>query len=130
MSQVRNIHSALSQISQPWQPHRLVTVNEQEVKAVKLLGEFVWHDHPVDELFFVIAGELAIDLRPAPTAENSAPQETTVHLGPGDMYVVPRGVEHRPRAAQEVSAMLFEPRGVVNTGNAGGALTSAVHELE
>ncbi len=89
-----------------------------------------FHPHPrhkhddTDELFYVLSGLLRIDVR--------APEgEMTVELGPGDVYVLPRGVEHRPRAAEMVTALLFEPSGVVNTGNAvGSALTSAVHELK
>lgn len=77
-------------------------------------GEFVWHTHDeTDELFLVISGELTIQLR-----------DGDVTLGPGQMFVVPRGVEHCPRADGEVQAMLIEPAGVVNTGDAGGELTA------
>jgi mannose-6-phosphate isomerase-like protein (cupin superfamily) len=75
----------------------------------------VWHDHPdTDELFLVLDGELIIKLR-----------DGDVRLGPGELYVVPRGVEHCPYAEHEVRALLLEPRGVVNTGGAGGSLTAA-----
>lgn len=120
MTQVRNISQALSRVDAPWQPHRLVSVNDYDVKVVKLLGEFVWHEHrDTDELFHVISGRLTIQLR-----------DGDVELGPGDVYVVPRGVEHCPRADEEVQALLFELQGTVNTGAAGGELTSEVHELE
>jgi len=118
-----NVTSALSRIAAPWQPHRLVTVNEQEVKAVKLLGEFVWHSHEVDELFYVLEGTLHIDIR-----ESGA--ESTVTLNSGDMVVVPARMEHKPHCEAEVHALLFEPKGVVNTGDAGGEMTSEVKELE
>jgi mannose-6-phosphate isomerase-like protein (cupin superfamily) len=116
---VLNLMAALSRVQAPWQPHRLVSVNDYDVKVVKLLGEFVWHSHPdTDELFLVLSGELVIQLR-----------DREVVLGPQDCFVVPRGVEHCPRALAEVSALLFEPRGTVNTGDAGGARTSELREL-
>lgn len=116
---VRNIGAALAAISEPYQPHRLVSINDYDLKVVKLEGEFVWHTHPdTDELFLVISGELIIQLR-----------DRDVILGPNDVFVVPRGVEHCPRADSEVSALLFEPKGTVNTGNAGGVMTSDLREL-
>lgn len=83
------------------------------------------HKHDdTDELFYVLSGLLAIDVR-------MPDGEVTVKLGPGDVYVVPKNTEHRPRAEEEVTALLFEPSGVVNTGDAKNtSLTSAVHELE
>ncbi|WP_127476677.1 cupin domain-containing protein [Microbacterium sulfonylureivorans] len=117
---IRNISAALARVPGPWQPHRLVSVNDYDVKVVKIQGEFVWHTHPdTDELFLVIEGELTIQLR-----------DRDVVLGPNDVFVVPRGVEHCPKAVDEVHALLFEPKGTVNTGDAGGELTSALHELE
>lgn len=116
---VRNIRAAFASIHEHWQPHRLTTVNDYDVKAVTLRGEFVWHSHPeTDELFMVIEGELTIQLR-----------DRDVVLGPNDVFVVPRGVEHCPRADAEVHALLFEPRGTVNTGDAGGERTSPLREL-
>ena len=116
---VRKVADALNAIEKPWQPHRLVSVNDYDVKVVKLLGEFVWHTHPdTDEMFFVHSGELTIQLR-----------DRDVVLGPGDVYVVPAGVEHCPKAVEEVSALLFERSGTVNTGDVGGEMTSQVHEL-
>ncbi|MFE7408237.1 cupin domain-containing protein [Isoptericola sp. NPDC057559] len=117
---VRNISAALSSIEEPWQPHRLASVNDYDVKVVKLQGEFVWHSHPdTDELFVVISGRLTIQLR-----------DRDVVLGPQDVFVVPRGVEHHPRADEETHALLFEPQGTVNTGDAGGAMTSELRELD
>lgn len=118
-SNKRNVDDALNKIDKPWQPHRLVSVNDYDVKVVKLLGEFVWHTHPdTDEMFFVHSGELIIQLR-----------DRDVVLGPGDVFVVPAGVEHCPKAVEEVSALLFERAGTVNTGDVGGEMTSQVHEL-
>lgn len=116
---VRNVHEALSAIVEHWQPHRLTSVNDYDVKVVKLLGEFVWHTHPeTDELFMVVSGRLTIQLR-----------DRDVVLNPNDVFVVPRGVEHCPKATAEVEAILFEPKGTVNTGDAGGDLTAQLREL-
>ena len=107
----------LALFSEHWSPKVVARLNEYEIKLVKLDGEFVWHEHAdTDELFFVIAGRLTIQLRD--------PDERSVTLGPGQLYVVTRGVEHRPVAEGEVAAMLIEPAGVVNTGDAGGELTA------
>lgn len=116
---VRNVHDALAAITEHWQPHRLTSVNDYDVKVVKLQGEFVWHTHPdTDELFLVVSGVLTIQLR-----------DRDVVLGPNDVFVVPAGVEHCPRADEEVHALLFEPKGTVNTGDAGGEMTSELREL-
>ncbi len=121
---VRNIQSALASIGEHWQPHRLTSVNDYDVKVVKLQGEFVWHSHPdTDELFLVLQGRLTIQLR-----EHDVVRD--VVLGEQDVFVVPRGVEHCPRADDEVHALLIEPRGTVNTGDAGGPLTSPLRELD
>jgi mannose-6-phosphate isomerase-like protein (cupin superfamily) len=119
MTDVRNIAVALALISDHWQPRRLTSINDYDVKVVKLQGEFVWHTHPdTDELFMVRSGQLVIQLR-----------DRDVHLGPDDVFVVPAGVEHCPRADEEVSALLFEPKGTVNTGDVGGDRTALLQEL-
>jgi mannose-6-phosphate isomerase-like protein (cupin superfamily) len=113
-SQVVNLTERLGRFTEPWSPKIVARMNDYEVKVVKLKGEFVWHDHAdTDELFLVIDGSLTIELR-----------DGSVQLGPGDLYVVPRGVEHRPVADGEVSAVLIEPVGVVNTGDAESDLTA------
>ena len=112
---VVDLSGKLDRISEHWAPKVVARMNDYEVKLVKVLGEFVWHSHEeTDELFLVLSGELTIRLR-----------DGEVRLGAGQLYVVPRGVEHCPVAAGEVAAMLVEPEGVVNTGDAGGALTAA-----
>ena len=89
------------------------------MKLVKVKGEFVRHTHEdTDELFLVVDGQLTIQLR-----------DRDVGLGPGRLFVVPRGVEHCPRADNEVKALLLEPTGVVNTGDAGGDLTAVVEAI-
>jgi mannose-6-phosphate isomerase-like protein (cupin superfamily) len=90
-----------------WSPRIVAELNGQHVKLVKLQGEFVWHSHAEeDELFLVLKGLLTIELRDGP-----------VVLGPGQMAVVPHGVEHRPVADGEVHVLLFEPAGTLNTGD-------------
>lgn len=102
-----------------WSPKLVATLNDYDVKVVRIKGEFVWHTHDdTDELFLVIEGQLTIQLR-----------DGDVELGPGQLYVVPRGVEHCPRADDEVKALLLEPAGVVNTGDAGGDLTAVVERI-
>jgi mannose-6-phosphate isomerase-like protein (cupin superfamily) len=111
---VVDLAEKLSFFSEQWSPKVVSRLNDYEVKLVKLQGEFVWHKHDrTDELFLVIAGELTIRLR-----------EGDVTLRPGQLFVVPRGVEHCPVAEDEVHALLIEPTGVVNTGDAGGPRTA------
>ena len=103
-----NLSDKLSLFSDHWHPRIVAELNGQQVKLAKLIGEFEWHAHEQeDELFLVIEGSLEIELENAPTAK----------LGPGEMLVVPRGVQHRPIAKEEVSVMLFEPSTTVNTGD-------------
>jgi len=117
MARVVDLRDKLSLFSEHWSPKVVATMNDYEVKVVKVKGEFVWHSHAdTDELFLVVDGTLTIQL---PDGE--------VILGPGQLFVVPRGVEHCPVAAEEASILLIEPAGVVNTGEAGGDLT-ATHD--
>ena len=117
MNAVVDLADKLALFSEHWSPKVVARLNDYEIKVVKLKGEFVWHTHPdTDELFLVIDGTLTIQLR-----------DGEVTLRPGQLYVVPRGVEHCPIAEGDVSVMLVEPSGVVNTGAAGGDLT-ATHD--
>ena len=103
----------LALIEKPWTPHICAELNDYEFKLARLEGDFVWHAHPdTDEAFLVIEGQLEIELRGEPAGAR------TVSLGPGDLFVVPRGVEHLPRSAGGCGVLLIEPRGVVNTGDA------------
>jgi mannose-6-phosphate isomerase-like protein (cupin superfamily) len=96
-----------ARIPELWSPRVVAEMNDYQFKLVRLKGDFVWHAHAeTDEAFVVLEGALRIDFR-----------DGAVMLGPGEMYVVPRGVEHKPFAADEVRVMLIEPRGVVNTGD-------------
>jgi mannose-6-phosphate isomerase-like protein (cupin superfamily) len=89
-----------------WTPKVIAEMNDYQFKIVKLQGDFVWHNHSdTDETFIVIEGRLRIDLRDGP-----------VHISAGELFVVPKGVEHKPFAKDEVKLLLIEPRGVLNTG--------------
>ncbi|MFD3873874.1 cupin domain-containing protein [Streptomyces sp. NPDC058623] len=108
-----NIAEKFAGFTERWAPRRIARVNDYEVKAARLQGEFVWHSHEdTDEMFLVVSGTLTIRLR-----------DDEVVLRPGELYVVPRGVEHLPVAQEEVSILLFEPTGTPNTGDRGGERT-------
>ncbi|HEY1932463.1 MAG TPA: cupin domain-containing protein [Acetobacteraceae bacterium] len=105
-----NLAGKFALFSEQWQPKVIAELNDYQFKIVRLQGDFIWHDHrTTDEAFIVLDGELRIDFR-----------DGAVTLGPGEMFVVPKGVEHKPFAAREVRMLLIEPRGVPNTGDAGG----------
>jgi len=102
-----DLRQKLSLFDERWSPRVVAELNGQEVKLVKLEGEFVWHSHAEeDELFLVLGGTLRMELR-----------DRTIELAPGQLLVVPRGVEHRPVAEGEVHVLLFEPAGTLNTGD-------------
>jgi mannose-6-phosphate isomerase-like protein (cupin superfamily) len=113
-----NLAEKLARFEERWSPRIVADLNGQQVKLVKLEGEFVWHHHAdEDELFLVLRGRLAMHLR-----------DRVVELGPGELLVVPRGVEHKPVALEETHVLLFEPAGTLNTGNVRDART--VERLE
>ena len=108
-----NLAAAFARFSDTFHPRIVGELNGQHVKLVKFKGEFVWHHHEhEDELFLVVSGRFRMDLR-----------DREVWLEPGEFLIVPRGVEHRPVAEEEVSVLLFEPASTVNTGSAGGERT-------
>lgn len=114
-----NIGAMLARFSEHWAPKKIAELNDYDIKIVKVQGDFTWHAHAdTDELFLVIDGALTLQLR-----------DGDVSLGAGDLYVVPRGAQHCPRADVETSVLLIEPRGVVNTGDAGGARTAELETL-
>jgi len=114
-----NIGAMLGRFSEHWAPKKIAEINDYDVKIVKVQGDFTWHAHAeTDEFFLVIDGQLTIQMR-----------EGDVMLAPGELFVVPRGVEHCPRADTETAVLLIEPRGVVNTGDAGGDLTTEAEPL-
>lgn len=114
-----NLDGMLARFSEHWQPKKIAQVNDYDIRIVKIQGEFTWHRHAdTDEFFLVLDGELTIQLR-----------DRDVVLGPRELFVVPRGVEHCPRADAETAVLLFEPSTVVNTGDAGGDMTAAVQPI-
>ncbi len=115
-----NLADKLALLDAPYRPGIVGYYNDNKLAVVKLLGEFTWHSHAeTDDLFLVLDGRLTIQLRDRPDIE----------LGPGELYVVPRGIEHCPKAEVETHVLLIEPRGTVNTGDAGGGLTAPEREL-
>ncbi len=109
-----NLREKLKLITDQWQPRVVSEMNDYQFKVVKLEGDFIWHNHPeTDETFLVLEGELRIDFR-----------DGSVRLEAGELFVVPKGVEHKPYAAAEVKLLLIEPRGILNTGHEGGERTA------
>ncbi len=106
MPDVINLQEKLGRFQDHWNPKVIADLNDSHVKLVKVKGEFVWHSHAnEDELFLILNGRLKIEFR-----------DRTVELGPGEMVVIPKGVEHRPVAEQEVHLMLIEPKAILHTG--------------
>jgi mannose-6-phosphate isomerase-like protein (cupin superfamily) len=113
MMQIVNISEKLNKIPDYWNPRIVGELNGQQVKLAKLKGDFVWHKHEQeDELFWVVSGTLQIAFR-----------DRTITLQPNEFVIVPRGVEHKPFAAEEVSVLLFEPISTLNTGDVSSDLT-------
>jgi len=111
---VVNFGKKFDLVNEQWQPKVIAEMNDDQFKVVKLQGDFIWHDHEdTDETFIVIDGVLRIDFR-----------DGAVHVSTGEMFVVRKGVEHKPYAEREVKLLLIEPRGVLNTGHEGGERTA------
>jgi len=107
MQDTVNLQAKLAQFSEHWSPRSVAQLNDFDVMVVKVKGEFVWHKHDeTDDFFLVLAGKLVIRLR-----------DREVELGPGELFVVPRGVEHQPYAEEETHLLLIEPTGTPNTGD-------------
>lgn len=114
MSQSINLMHKLSLFNEQWSPKVIAEMNDYQFKVVRIQGDFIWHSHAeTDEAFLVLDGTLRIDFR-----------DGHVLLNSGELYVVPKGVEHKPWAGQEVKMLLIEPRGVLNTGHEGGERTA------
>ena len=109
-----NLKQKLSLFAEYWTPKVIAEMNDYQFKLAKIKGDFVWHNHDdTDETFIVLEGSLRIDFRVG-----------SVTLNEGEMYVVPKGIEHRPYAEEEAKVLLIEPKGVVNTGNEVGEKTA------
>ena len=110
-----NLGDKFGKFSERWSPRVVARMNDYHFKLARIEGEFVWHAHAeTDEVFIVVGGEMTIEFR-----------DGRVELRAGEMFVVPRGVEHKPTAQRECMLMLVEPAGTINTGDAGGELTAA-----
>ena len=109
-----NLNKKFNKISDHWSPKVIAEMNDYQFKLAKVKDEFIWHKHDnTDEAFIVVNGTLTIEFK-----------TETVMLGPGEMIIVPKGVEHKPRADQECNIMLIEPRGVTNTGDSESEMTA------
>lgn len=109
-----NFEEKLARFSEHWSPKNIAQMNDYHFKLVKIQGDFVWHSHSeTDEVFIVLEGEMSINFR-----------DGQVDLAAGEMFVVPKGVEHKPVAENECKILLVEPAGTVNTGDAGGEMTA------
>ena len=114
-----NLQEKFSKFSEHWSPKIIAQLNDYHFKLAKIQGEFIWHDHPeTDEVFFVVKGNLDILFR-----------DGKVTLHEGEMFVVPKGVEHKPVAEQECHILLVEPAGTVNTGNVQDAEHTAPNDV-
>ncbi|RED52518.1 cupin domain-containing protein [Aestuariispira insulae] len=112
--QAINLADKQKLIDRHWSPKNIATMNDYLFKLAKIEGDFIWHDHPeTDETFIVLDGEVRIDFR-----------DGAITLKAGEMFVMPKGVEHKPFAEQEAQILLIEPKGTLNTGNAGGDRTA------
>jgi mannose-6-phosphate isomerase-like protein (cupin superfamily) len=109
-----NFNEKLAKFSEHWSPKIVAQMNDYHFKLVKFKGDFIWHSHTnTDEVFIVLEGEMAIHFR-----------DGGVRIESGEMFVVPKGAEHKPFAEEECSVLLVEPAGTINTGEAGGELTA------
>jgi mannose-6-phosphate isomerase-like protein (cupin superfamily) len=114
MTEKVNLAAKFALLEKPFEPGVVGYINDYKLQVVKVKGSFVWHKHDeTDDFFLVVSGHLTIHLR-----------DRDVELDPGELFVVPRGVEHCPEAVEETEVLLIEPDGTVNTGDAGGELTA------
>ena len=108
-----NLKEKFAKFNKQWSPRVIAEMNDYQFKIAKIKGEFIWHDHKhTDETFIVIEGEMSLKLR-----------DSEVRLSKGEMYVVPKGVEHKPCAKNECKILVIEPKGVINTGDISGEMT-------
>ena len=118
MIQAQNLEASFESVKDYWSPLIIGEINDQYLKIAKLKGDFVWHDHEhEDELFYIVKGQLTISMR-----------SSTVVLNPGDYYIVPKGVEHKPSAEQECWVMLIEPKTTAHTGKTQSIYSKSIEE--
>jgi mannose-6-phosphate isomerase-like protein (cupin superfamily) len=119
MTEKVNLAQKLGLFDEHWQPKIVARINDNDVRIVKVKGEFVWHKHDhTDDFFLVLQGHLTIQLR-----------DRNIELDAGELFVVPRGVEHCPCADEEASVLLIEPAGTINTGDAGGPMSTEAQSI-
>ena len=117
--QAVNFSDKLTMFTEQWAPKVIAQMNDYQIKIVKIQGDFSWHQHAqTDETFIVLEGLLRLDFR-----------DGSVSLAAGEMYVVPKGVEHKPFAANEVKMLLIEPQGVLNTGDCAQSERTAINDV-
>ncbi len=110
-----NFEDKFKKFSEHWSPKIIAQMNDYHFKLVKFQGDFVWHQHAdTDEVFITLDGEMRIEFR-----------DGAVNLKTGEMFVLPKGMKHKPQAAKKCKILLIEPAGIINTGDAGGSLTAA-----
>jgi mannose-6-phosphate isomerase-like protein (cupin superfamily) len=120
MTEPVDLAAALSTFTEPWQPRTVAVLNDYDVRVARTHGEFTWHSHPdTDEFFLVVSGSLTIRL-----------DGDEVTLGPGQLFVVPRGVRHQPYSADGAEIVLIEPSSTVNTGDTPSELTAVRRVLD
>ena len=113
MGEKINLHDKFKKVAEHWSPKVVAEMNDYQFKLAKIKGEFIWHKHKdTDETFIVLEGQMTIKFR-----------DGQVTLDKNEMYVVPKGVEHKPCANEECKILVIEPKGVINTGDSGGELT-------
>jgi len=109
-----NLKEKLTKFSDHWSPRVIAEMNDYQLKLAKIKGEFIWHTHQdTDEVFFVLEGEMSIEFR-----------DGSVQICEGEIFVVPKGIEHKPVAKEQCKILLIEPKGIINTGSADGELTA------
>tara|TARA_Y100001936_G_C15764878_1_gene503150 strand:+ start:149 stop:517 length:369 start_codon:yes stop_codon:yes gene_type:complete len=109
-----NLKEKFSKFSELWSPKVIAEMNDYQFKLVKIQGEFIWHNHKdTDETFLVIEGEMTIEFK-----------DGKIDLSEGEMYIVPKGVEHKPYSKKECKILIIEPKGIINTGDKKGELTA------
>ena len=114
MSDIINIKSKFNLFSDYWSPKVIAEMNDYQVKLVKLKGEFIWHQHDdTDEVFMVIEGSMSIQL-----------ENKTIHLNSGEIFIIKKGVRHKPFSTKECKLLIIEPKGVINTGDSKNSLTA------
>jgi mannose-6-phosphate isomerase-like protein (cupin superfamily) len=119
MDEKVNLEEKAGLLEKRFSPGIVGYLNDYKLQVVKIMGEFVWHKHDeTDDFFLVLSGNLTIQLR-----------DRDIELGPGELFVVPRGVEHCPKAEEEAHVLLIEPKETPNTGDAGGELTAEIREI-